>query len=77
MFSEKVRFQGLKVCEEQNLELLKFGEISPAKQHRLPEDRKPLKECFENCHGPQTNCGSLGLHFIFLHAQNRSSSVLP
>ena len=77
MFSEKMHLQGLKVYAEQNLELLKLGEISPAKQHRIPENRKPLQECFENCYGPQTNCGSLGLHFIFLHAQNPSSSVLP
>lgn len=77
MFSEKVHLQGLKVYREQNLQLPNVGEISPARQHRISEDRKPLKECLANCQIPQTNCGSLGLHFIFLHAQNPFSSVLP
>jgi hypothetical protein len=69
--------KGLKVYEGKNLELLNFGEISPATQHRIPEDRKTLKECFENCLIVQKNCGSLGLPFIFLLAHFPSSSVLP
>jgi len=77
MFSEKVRLQGLKVYREQNLELPNVGEIFPATQHWILEDRKHLKECLANCQGPQTNSGSLGLYFIFLHAQNQFSSVLP
>jgi hypothetical protein len=43
MFSEKAHLHGLKVYEEQNLELLKDGKISPATQHQIPEDWEPLK----------------------------------